>query len=49
LINPGNGVRGLGLKRWQTYIANEFNLLNLYQNANNDFPVEYLRTIAHHL
>jgi hypothetical protein len=49
LINQGNGIREFGLKRRQTYIANDNNLLNLYQNGNNDFPVEYLRAIALHL
>ena len=48
---PANGIRGIGLYRTARYIRQDNNLLNLYENARDNYvePNAYMRSIAHHL
>lgn len=52
IVSPADGIRGRGTYRDPNYIANDANLLALYNNQANNWmhlPNQYLRGIAHHL
>ena len=49
--HPGDGIRGRGVNRRQTYVNNENNLRGFYHEyaARKSNPRNYLRLMAHHL
>jgi hypothetical protein len=49
---PGNGIRGVGLKRKEVYVQQDQNILALYQQSitqNHPDCNQYLRSISYHL